>query len=345
MATDRGPATPTIEDVAEALGAYGRRPVGPPEPVEYSVRNQNYRVPTDRGPLFVRFHRPNRAIERLRREHRAIDWAAAQRLPVVRPLRSLDGQTLVPAAGRIVAVFPWVAGRSPRRGQLTVGQAAALGDMHGRLHAVLAGYADPELPWFWASWPSDGLNALAQLERCAAELPNAELTEDERRVVGACLEAQLAHLRAEGEGAPPAPDWPGAQPVHGDYHERNVLLDEGDAIAAVVDWDMVTRMPRGFEVVRCLTYAGLLDQPRLEAYLTAYGQHTRLMPSECLAAVELWWRFNVAQSWLYRTRLIERDPAVQQFFPEHRELLARFGDRTFRAALGDELRRLAGADG
>jgi Ser/Thr protein kinase RdoA (MazF antagonist) len=143
VSTDGGPATPSPADVAEALGAYGRRPTGAPEPVEYSVRNQNYRVPTDDGPLFVRFHRPTRAIARLR-EHRAIDWAAEQGLPVVRPLRSLAGETLVPAAGRIVAMFPWVAGRAPRRGHLTVGQAAALGAMHGRLHAVLADYRDPD---------------------------------------------------------------------------------------------------------------------------------------------------------------------------------------------------------
>jgi aminoglycoside phosphotransferase (APT) family kinase protein len=148
----------------------------------------------------------------------------------------------------------------------------------------------------------------------------------------------------EGEGPPPDPAGPGVQPVHGDYHERNVLLDDSDTISAVVDWDMVTRMPRGFEIVRCLTYAGMLDRPRREAYLTAYRQHTRLAPEECPAAVDLWWRANLRESWLYRTRLIENDRSVQQFFPEHLELLTRFADPSFRAELAGDLRRLAGAD-
>jgi hypothetical protein len=107
---------------------------------------------------------------------------------------------------------------------------------------------------------------------------------------------------------------------------------------------MVSRMPRGFEIVRALTYADLLDRPRLEAYLSAYARHARLAPAECPGAVELWWRYNLRDSWLYRTRLIEGDRSVQPFFAEHLELLRRFGDATFRAGLADDLRRLAGAD-
>jgi Ser/Thr protein kinase RdoA (MazF antagonist) len=241
-----------------------------------------------------------------------------------------------------VAVFPWIVGRSPRRREVTLGQAAAMGEMQGRLHAVLAGYPDPALPWIWNVWLPDAQPVLPQFERYAAELADAELTAAEREVIARCLELQIELLRAEGEGPPPEPTEPGAQPVHGDYHERNVLVDGSDAIVAVVDWDMVTRMPRAFELLRCVTFAGLLDPPRLEAYLRAYGQHTRLHAGECAAAVELWWRFNVREPWLYRARLGEGDPSVQQFFPEHVEMLTRLGDRAFRAHLAGELRRLAG---
>jgi Ser/Thr protein kinase RdoA (MazF antagonist) len=334
------PPEPTTEELAEALRAHGRRPTGPPEPVEYSVRNQNYRVPTDDGPLFVRFHRRNRAIERLQREHRAIHWAAEQGLPVIRPLVASTGDTLIRVGDRIVAAFPWVPGRSPARGKLTTGQAGAMGEMLGRLHAIFVAYPDPDLPWIWNSWPPEPARALDDLRACAIALRDAPVADAERQVIGTCLEIQLARLPTEGAGPRPDPSAAGSQPVHGDYHERNVLLDDAETITAVVDWDMVTRMPRAFEVVRCLTYAGLLDPPRLAAFLAGYGTHTSLSPDEARAAVGLWWRFNLLQSWLYRTRLIEGDPSVQQFFPEHLELLTRFADPAFRDHLAGELVRL-----
>ena len=52
---------------------------------------------------------------------------------------------------------------------------------------------------------------------------------------------------------------------------------------------------------------------------------------------------SVREPWLYRTRLAEGDTSVQMFFPEHLDLLKRFGDRSFRAHLSGELQRLAGA--
>jgi Ser/Thr protein kinase RdoA (MazF antagonist) len=334
---------PAPDALAEALTAYGRRPVGQPEPVEYSMRNQNFRVPTDRGAVFLRFHRRNRSIERLRREHRAIHWAAEQGLPVVPPLPAADGETLIRVGDRVVAAFPWVDGRSPRRRALTVRQAAALGGMHGRLHAVFAAYPDPDLPWIWGGWPSEIDRAQTDLAGCLAALDTADLSADERALVGACLRIQLERLPTDGAARHPDPAAPGSQPVHGDYHERNVLLDGADRLIAVVDWDMVTRMPRAFEVVRCLTYAGLLDPERLSAYLLAYGQHVSLTADESHAAVGYWWRFNLLQSWLYRTRLVEGDPSVQQFFPEHLDLLERFGDPAYRDHLGAELVRFTGA--
>ena len=330
------------ESIHAALARYGLRALGPAEPVALSVRNENYRVPTDRGPLFLRLHRRSRPMERLRREHRVIHWAAARGLPVVPPLRAHSGDTLEQVDGRVVAAFPWIEGASPRRGHLTADQAAAMGDMHGRLHAALADYDDAILPWFWGAWQSDVGRSAELLRQYAQELPNAGLAPDELELVGSCLYEQLERLEIEGEAPPASPDSAGAQPVHGDYHERNVLLDERDAVTAVVDWDMVNRMPRGFELVRCLTFADLLEPPLLEAYLAAYREHTTLSATECAEAVALWWAYSLRDTWLYRTRLVERDAAVQPFFAEHVALFARFGDPAYREHLVGELRRLAG---
>jgi Ser/Thr protein kinase RdoA (MazF antagonist) len=331
------------DEIEAALKVYSLNLVGPPEPVAKSVRNQNYRVATDQGLHFVRFHRPTRALKRLRREHRVITWAAGQGIPVAVPLRSMLGDTLNEVHGRFVAVFPWIDGRSLNRGSITAAQAAAMGAMHGRLHNLLADYGDDDLPWFWDLWEPNTVDSSRKLTQYLGQLPDVDLPADQREIVRACLETQIEHLTQADPLRPPALNSIGVQPVHGDYHERNVLLDDSDNIVGVVDWEMVTRMPRAFELVRCLTYASLLARSLIEAYLLGYRDHSSISSSECSDAVELWWQYNLRDTWLARTRLNEGDVAVQPFFAEHLEFMAQFGDPTFRAHLRDELCRLAEA--
>lgn len=344
LSKDWTPPDPTqrVKDIARALSAYECQVLDVPEAVDNSVRNENYRVLTDRGPLFVRFHRTSRSTDRVRREHRVIQWASAQGLPVVPPLYSATGGTLHEVNGRLVAVFPWVTGSHLQRGRITVAQASVMGAMHGRLHSVLARYPDWDLDWFWDSWGANTEHSSDLLLDLAKQLPNVQLSHDERELIHRTLEAQLGWLQTEGGRIAPDRHSIGVQPVHGDYHERNLLLDNAGGVAAVVDWDMVTRMPRGFELVRCLSFAELLQPPLLDAYLTAYHHHVTLTPSECAAAVELWWQFVARDTWLYRVRLLEADPAVQPFFAEQISRLARFGDPSFRRHLAGELLRLAG---
>jgi Ser/Thr protein kinase RdoA (MazF antagonist) len=271
-----------------------------------------------------------------------IEWASAHGLPAIRAIPSEGGDTLQEVNGRVVAVFPWRDGHPLQRGYVTLAQAAAMGAMHGQLHSVLLGYTDPDLRWFWDSWGANADPSGTVLAQLLRDLPNFELPPDERDLIGRSMELQLRLLKRATSAPDPHPSMPGVQPVHGDYHERNVLFDETNLIVAVVDWDMVATMPRAFEVVRCLSFAELLETPLLEAYLNCYGKHVTLSAAECAAAVELWWQFLVSDTWLYRNRLLEGDPGVQRFFGEQIGRLEQFTDASFRTHLAAELRRLVG---
>jgi Ser/Thr protein kinase RdoA (MazF antagonist) len=330
-------AAARVAEIEEALALYGLRLAAPPRAVANSTRNENYRAMTDDGPRFVRFHRPNRSLSRLRREHRAIVWADQQGIPVALPLRSRDGDTVNEVRGRLVAVFRWIAGRPANRGRVSIAQAAAIGDMHGRLHKVLARYEDNDLPWFWSTWEQNTIESAEKLTQYVQRLPSLDLNPDDQTIIRACLETQIEHLRVVQPMKAPLFDSPWVQPVHGDYHERNVLFNETDQLVGVVDWDMVTHMPRAFEVVRCLTFAALLSPSLLDAYMAAYRVHSRLTAEECSDAVELWWQYNLRDTWLAKTRLDEQDAAVQPFFAEHLEFMAQCSDSRFRSRVAEVL--------
>lgn len=122
------------------------------------------------------------------------------------PLAARDGRTAVPSDGLLVSVWPYVAGEWGDEEDPV--QRAAAARILARVHRALR-----------------GAPALALGERPArrtAEPAAADVADPE-------LDRWLAQFDA-GPGA-------ARQPVHGDFHVENVLLDPDGAIVAVLDWD------------------------------------------------------------------------------------------------------------
>src|SRR5687767_1944554 len=132
--------TAIADDIRTVLADYGLTSLGDPEPVSSGSLNWNFRVETSAGPMFVRKHRADRRIANVRAEHALVEWMAERGLPVVPALPGLDGDTVCLVADSVWAVFPWVEGRPPVRPAITAAQAHAVGEMHGRIHAVLSAH-------------------------------------------------------------------------------------------------------------------------------------------------------------------------------------------------------------
>jgi aminoglycoside phosphotransferase (APT) family kinase protein len=131
------------------------------------------------------------------------------------------------------------------------------------------------------------------------------------------------------------------QVEHGDYHERNVLLREGDGeVAAVIDWERIRVLPRAFQLVRAMDFMGLLGGGPVEEFLAAYGRHVRLDLEECEGAVEQWYQNVVHNTWMFRDVFIAGNPGAARFLGEHVPRLRRMADQQFRASLAAQVRRL-----
>jgi Ser/Thr protein kinase RdoA (MazF antagonist) len=305
-------------------------------PVAGSVLNDNYRVETTAGPRFVRLHATRRDGERVRREHRAATWAAAHGLPAAAPIADASGETLHRIGGVFVSLWPWVEGRTVARAAISDGEAAALGWLLGDLQRELAGYADPTLEdgKVGTAWSTE--EAISTLWRVDDLIRyNPSPSEENQRVLEA-IRFQLGLL--EGGAARPAADFADLprQPCHGDFHERNVLFGPSDTIAAVVDWEMVCLLPPLYELLRAVTFLGLLDASALlRTFLGAYRAHTIVAPDATTAAavVEMRWQAMLNGTWVYRAAFIEGNDRASRFLIEEAAELRRWSDGAFRAWL------------
>src|SRR5262249_30257218 len=123
------------------------------------------------GAFVLRRIRNDQPDDRVAIEHATIDWVAARGLPAPAPMTPTCDQARVhddalpPTCVRVVdassgateesrwVLFPFTAGSRIPRGMLNAAHAAALGDMHGRLHALLHDHprsADARFEMTWS---------------------------------------------------------------------------------------------------------------------------------------------------------------------------------------------------
>ena len=189
--------------------------------------NDVFGVDSEDGPLVLRVLQPEATPEMTDWSHQLLRRIAS-RLPNVQPpLRTPEGATTAEVGDRLATLERFVEGRLGNRSGSDIEPAArAL----GALHTVLAevddvpsrpGYpAFADLEWRenrWWSWSSVDRDLVASrvdievIERALEEVPPAL----------ASVDATALPLH----------------PIHGDYHEENLLLAQSGEVAAIIDWD------------------------------------------------------------------------------------------------------------
>src|SRR5688572_507462 len=138
MAQFRALSASDVQDILRAFGVGGYRAH---QPIAVGTVNTNVRVETETGLLFLRVNEGKSEYD-VRREAAIVAHAAAHGVPTPVPRLAAGGPPFADWRGERVSLFPWVAGRTLARAQLTPAHAAAVGGALARLHLASAGYAD-----------------------------------------------------------------------------------------------------------------------------------------------------------------------------------------------------------
>jgi homoserine kinase type II len=344
MASDPGaPSRSEIAELDAMLGRYGRRREGEASLISAGTLNRNFRVATDRGPVFARRHRDGVDLDGVRREHEVIRWASERGVPAVGPLAASDGATVVEVEGALWALFPWVEGRVLGRGEATPREVEALGEMHGRVQRALVDHpestgADPRaalqetLRWDTA----ESVASLARIEPLVRAAPEWSHLAEGLSVQRALLEDGAARSALDFE-------WLPCQLLHGDFHEHQVLVDSEGSVVAVVDWEMTRVAPRVWELIRSLSYSLVLETELVDDYLRGFRRHMTLTAAECRAGVELWWQTRLHSTWVWEAYFLEGNERVGELLADTEAHLRRLADEGWRAAIAGRL--VAGSGG
>ena len=311
---------------------FGFEPPGASTFVGTGTLNWNYRVETSGGPLFVRKHRPERTSQQIASEHACLHRVVDRGVPAPLPHAAPGGATVLEHAGSLWSVFPWCDAAPPMRGEMTERQTWAAGEMHGRIHAILAddppsGTPDPRLEY-------DTAGAFAELETLlglARECKHSLLIET--------LELQYALLREHGPAARSYASLRlGMAP--GDYHVQQLLF-RGDRLVAVTDWELFGMWALVSELIRSLYFSRVLESAQMPAYLDGYRTHVQPSESDCRLGMARWWQGRLHTAWVFRAYLIEGNERVAEFFPETLRALRALADEESRNEITERFVRAA----
>ncbi|GAB4330027.1 MAG: phosphotransferase [Dehalococcoidia bacterium] len=329
-----------VRIVEDALQRHGLTPVEIAAVGQWAL-NQTFRARAGGRDFFVCIYRPGLEAPRLAAAERMARFVNDAGIPAALPIVAPDGKSTHVIERRLVAVFPWVDGVTLPRGAIDPDGAHRLGEVLGRLHAVLAGYDDPALRsgGSGAHWETEqAIDVLSRVDDLIRYYPAPPAWQQD---VQRTLRRRLETL--ESGAARPRSDFDSlaTQPAHGDFHWRNVLFDGGGQVAAVVDWDMCGRLPPVYEVLRAVSFSELLEEALLAAFLSGYRTNARIEPAVCHSGVEMWWQAQLHDTWAFRQRFIEGNRAVDPFFPDDAQRFERFSDPAFRHWLAEALHRYA----
>ncbi|QXJ27006.1 phosphotransferase [Actinomadura graeca] len=272
----------------------GRWEIGAPDAVSPGPGGRWRRIDTARGSFFLKEY-AEADRRRLRFQHTVTAALDAAGLPVLAPVPTRSGRTLVTAAGRVFVLYPWVAGRVRGGLELTFGQCEALGGLLGRLHAELDRLTPPVQQSLLVPTPraADAAEAVgAMLEA----VPGDGGGTDFDALTGRRLRERHVLLTEFAGHQPPEMEVSTVGHLHGAFEAENLRYGGSGNVTAVLGWDGLRTGPVAGEVVRaaarlfaCEDERGL-DLDRVQAFVRGHRAVFPLDAGQIQAAVHReWW--------------------------------------------------------
>lgn len=264
------------------------------------------------------------SVEKIAEIHRAKFFFARGGIPVILPLKTLNGEYFFEEAGKFYALFPFVDGRIIPRAERSPHAIESAARMLAKIHLLSKDGFSVIVQDEAKEWDKeksleessriqekiDALNTKSDFDYLALHV-----LEYKRKIV----EANTTQYRELG--------LINDHLIHGDYHGNNIFYDEHDEVRYVFDLEKTKRSPRILEVVRCIDYmcfSGHYDEKRFHdacIFLAAYSGQYSIERDELARGLHAYFLKNSHSLWIEREHYINNNTRVDCFLEQELRFL------------------------
>jgi len=282
-----------LRDVLLRPIAHGSRPV--------------FRVDSASGRFVIKCYAAEReSLDALARSDAGSARAVACGLPTAPIVANREGRRATDGGDVQYVLYRHIDGRHHGERSFTTRAAAHLGGVIGGLERAFAGLDHGDLRPD-NHWPMDihgGLARLTALLREAERSPHPTGCKS-ASALRSRIEA-LEGLAGEMRGLADLP----LQWVHGDCNPENILFDADDNVTAVLDFDNLSRLPRGFDFMYALNQSFRSPDACARSALQAYLDELRPPRTEIEGYPVMWLYCDMQIIW--NTTYVYMDPQTRQ---------------------------------
>jgi homoserine kinase type II len=276
------------------------------DPVDAGYLSNNYILQKGTTRYFLKFYRFSDK-RRIVDAHNAKSFFSSKGIPVILPLRGIDGETIQQIGDKYVSLFPFVIGSHFIIGDAPVGAVRSLGHMLGLIHkAGETGY--PSISERFKSWDKNEFHKIVDQILNMIDKKD-HLTDFDINARKALIfkkkSVESETLRYD--------DMKGLHIglIHGDYHNGNVFFNESGEVTNVFDFEKTCIAPFAFEIVRAIRYSSVTGYGRIGSeklvsdFIDGYRQERDISEEELKSGIELFYQHEIHGLWVEKEHYLK----------------------------------------
>ena len=288
--------------------------------IDEGVLNQNFLLITSSGKYFIKSVREKRK-QALPYIAEVETFMYGRGIPAVQMMKNTQGEVWSAFGSYVYTVYPFI--ESDRSHKYSAEDYRTMGEMLGNIHRA----GSFEIPAYLQS---------SQLSEKSLDLVLAKLHgyqemilhKPERDTVD---EEFLSYIALKLSLIPTLEDIQIENDTlaHGDYHERNLLIDENRQIVGVCDWEKAQMAPRSHELVRAIHYVCLEREATAEqnsirksAFMEGYNSVYPISDEELELGEKQRFRKLVMSFWIEEQYYERNDSRSNKFIKNEMYLLS-----------------------
>jgi Ser/Thr protein kinase RdoA (MazF antagonist) len=306
------------------------------EKVTEGYLSQNYILKSSKGAFFLKQYRNTYSEDEIKDIGRVASFFSRNNIPVILPLPTNQDKTYFIFNNRIYSLFPFVNGVKIDRKDIDKKSIISLAKILAKTHRLSLNNPPVQISARQGAIDStrflnDSPKIIKVLDSIKEKSPFDELALEGLSLKRSIVEGNIEKIKSLKVKADHL--------LHGDYHEKNVFVDNKGEIKYIFDLEKTEIGDRLHEVIRSMDFICLNEEydekgmEKAHIYIKAYNELYPIEQKDFLDALENYYFKKANSLWIEKTHYLEGSDRVDcfletqlaslKFFPENFDRLVR----------------------